>query len=270
MKSSCVPKPVFLLFLFSLAATPVAAGQVSVYYLPENQVEYEGLGYRTFDQGHDIKLKPHGSGMGLRWRHELAGKWTAQMQYWRNNPFFAREDGNARDALNRQTGQTRIAVQNFMADVGRPLHGSRVAAVAGLQGVHQTLDRRDIVFNGAPEPGSSRENLEAAGAYFGFRRADEGSKRFYGEWEFLIGHFFKTRNSQTTGGGSVRREGYSYTVRLEAGCRLERWKLGLGFVRHTLQVHVPGGATFPSGAARSFPINKTDFFSPFLSLTYVY
>src|SRR5687768_7785320 len=108
-------------WLLSLAVllSPVCggAGELAIYYLPENQVEYEGLGYRQFDEGWDIKLKPKGSGQGLRWRHELAGKWMAQLQYWRNAPFFAREDGNARDAANRQTGQTRISVQNFMADV---------------------------------------------------------------------------------------------------------------------------------------------------------
>jgi hypothetical protein len=166
MKSSCALKALLVLLLLPAAAR---AGELAVYYLPENQVEYEGLGHRAFDQGWDVKLKPRGAGGGLRWRHALAGKWTAQAQYWRNAAFFAREDGNARDALNRQTGQTRIAVQNFMADVGRPLLGSRVEAAAGLQGVHQTLNRRDIVFNGAPAPtwasagrprrrGSSTEN----------------------------------------------------------------------------------------------------------------
>ncbi|HRY28795.1 MAG TPA: hypothetical protein P5079_02020 [Elusimicrobiota bacterium] len=249
------------------------AGEISLMYLPQSQIEYEGTGYRRFDEGWELKVKPQSAAAGFLWRHPLSDRWDLQAQFWRNQSFFAREDGNAKSDLMRQTGQTELTVNNLILDVRRPLAGSSVRAVAGLQGVYENFHRKEILFNAVPEAGDSRENLSAAGAVLGFAGASPDStdrNRFYCGWEALFGHFFYTRTSHAIDGGSIHRDGYSYALRLETGYQMRKWRLGAGFVRQLIQVQVPGGRTFPGGAAASLPINKTDFFGLFLALSHVY
>ena len=50
----------------------------------------------------------------------------------------------------------------------------------------------------------------------------------------------------------------------------KNWKLAVGQIRQMVEITVPGGKTLPTGAAASLPINKIDFDSPFLSVTYAY
>jgi hypothetical protein len=259
-----------LLCFFAGAAPCRAGGEFSLLWLPNLHLQYEGLGYRTVQNGWDIKCKPSGAGLGLRWRAPVSRRLALQLQYWRNQPFYAREDGNAASDVLRQTGQTRIALQALTADLRHPLAGSPWEAVAGLQGVHQTLHRKDIVYNLAPEPAEARERLWGLGAHVGAaRRAPEGDGGYW-EGELLLGHLFFTGNRLSTEGGSLRRDGYTYSFRLEAGWRRGPWRFGLGLLDQIFQVMVPGGRTLPGGAAASFPVNKTDFTSPFAAVTYAY
>jgi hypothetical protein len=254
---------------FALLATASArAGELALYHFPSAQVEYEGTGHRQVQNGWELKVKPKNAASGLRWRHDLSDTWAFQAQYWRNQPAYDREDGNTRSRTQRQTGRTRLAVHNFLADLRRPLRGSPVEAVAGLQGVRESFERKDIVFNGSPEPARPRETLSAAGAYMGFHGARRGN--FYWDWEALFGHFFFTGNEQKASGGSIRRNGYSYALRLEAGLAGRSWRAGVGLVRQLLQIHVPGGKALASGAAASLPLNKTDISGLALSVTYAY
>jgi hypothetical protein len=263
------------LAVFALAAAispSLRAGDVSLYYLYNALAEYEGTGYRTFDQGWELKVKPKRDAAALRWRHALSDGLALQVFYLGNRAFFDREDGNAASALLRQTGQTRLQIHSLMADLRRPLEGSSAGVLAGVHGAREVFERKDIVFNQVPETGQARETLSALGAYAGFyggRRPGRG-RGFVWDWEASIGHFFLTRNAVRTDGGSIGRDGYSYTFRAEAGYQKGNWGLAVGYFRQLLQIMVPGGKTFPGGAAASLPINKTDVFSPFVSLTYAY
>jgi hypothetical protein len=153
-----------ILAVFLISAAPLAAGEISLIYLPQARMEYEGTGYRQTTNGWELKVKPKSSGAGLRWRHSLSGNLSTQVQYWRNEPFYAREDGNSLSVTHRQTGQTKLAVQWFMADLRRPLAQSPVEAVAGLQGIDESFRRKNIVFNQAAEAGSAHEKIGALGA----------------------------------------------------------------------------------------------------------
>jgi len=256
------------LSLLLVSVAPLRAGEIALYGLPKAQVEYEGTGHRQYASGWELKVKPETPAAGLRWRQPLTEKLSLQAQYWLNRPAFNREDGNSQSTSLRQTGQTRLAVQNFVVDLRRPLEGTPVEVVAGLQGACETFTRRDIVFNGAAETGRPVERLWGAGAVIGLHGGRAG--RLYYDWEALLGHLFFTGNSQEINGGSIHRDGYTYLLRLEGGVRLKDWRLGAGFVRQLLQIQAPGGKSLPSGATTSFPINKTDFFSPFIAVTYDY
>ena len=261
-------KSFFAISVCAALAAPLRAGELALYGMPNVQVEYEGTGYRQYPSGWELKVKPESPGLGLRWRQPLTEKLSLQAQYWLNRPVFEREDGNSQSTTLRQTGQTRLAVQNFVVDLRRPLEGTPVEVVAGLQGAYETLTRRDIVFNGAAEAGRPVERLWGAGAVIGFHGGR--AERFYYDWEALLGHLFFTGNSQDIEGGSIHSDGYTYVLRLEGGYRGRGWRVGAGFVRQLIQIQVPGGKALPSGAAASLPINKTDFFSPFFSVTYDY
>jgi hypothetical protein len=257
------------LIVLLFAAAPAAAGELALYYLPGAQVEYEGTGFRQVHSGWELKVKPKSAAAGLRWRHPLRDDLAVETQFWRNQAFFAREDGNSVSATLRQTGQTRLTLNHLMADLRHPLLGGSLEAVLGAQGVHETFERRDVVFHAAAQPGAVTEALDAAGAYIGFH-ASRAKGRWYADGELLLGHLFLTGNRQSTGGGSIRRDGYTYMFRAEAGYRRGRWRAGVGYVRQMLEVLVPGGKTFGTGAAASLPINKTDFFSPALTVAYEY
>lgn len=246
-----------------------AASEMALYYLPNARVEYEGTGFRQFDQGWELKVKPQSSGAGLRWRQQISDGWATQIQYWRNAPFYAMEDGNSLSQSFRQTGQTRLSLQNLMWDARTPLFESRVEAVAGGQWVHESFHRKSVIFNQAPEPAEAHETLDAWGGYMGFHWGRAFS-HFYYDGEAVMTHFFHTNNRLSVGGGSIRQRGYGYAIRLEGGWRSGPWRVGLGWVRQLYQIHAPGGQSFPSGAAASLPLNKTDFFSPFLTVTYAY
>jgi hypothetical protein len=259
--------------LFIFIGAPLCAAEVSLYYLPGAQVEYEGTGYRETSNGWELKVKPQSSGMGLRWRQGLTDKLALQVQGWANKPFFATEDGNAQSDTLRQTGQTKLAFQTLMADLRRPLSNSSVEVLAGLVGFHETFHRKDIVFNLAQEPGCAHEAISALGAYFGFHGGHgptTGQRGFYWDGEATMGHFFFTDNKLTVDGGSIHRNGYTYTLRLEGGWCQGSWRAGMGYLRQLYQVMVQGGQTMSTGAAASLPINKTDFFSPFVVVSYVY
>lgn len=261
-------RPSFLLLipLISVAAL-CRADETSFYFLHNLAVQYEGTGYRQTPSGWELKVKPQGQGQGLRWR-----RGALQAQYWRNNPYFSWEDGNAADAVMRQTGQTRMALNALVVDGRFPLMGSRVEAVAGALGLHAVMDRRDVVFNTVLDAGETRESISALGPVLGFHTG--GRKELRGRWalwadgEILAGQFLWTRNRQKADGGSISRDGFSYLFRAEAGLAAGRWRLGAGLVRHMHEVLVPGGKSRPNGGAASLPINKFDFASPFLSLSY--
>lgn len=249
-------------------ATSLRAGKLSVYYLPSARVEYEGTGFRQFDAGWELKAKPLKTGQGLRWRHDLSDSLAVQFSYWRNDPTFFSEDGNTRGGPLRQTGQTKLALNNFFIDLRKPLHDSSVEAVGGIQGACVSMRRKNIVFNLSPESGSPRERLSALGPYIGFHGGN--SRAFYWDWELTLGHFFWTQNTQKTAGGSIHRGGYSYNFRFEAGWQRGDWGIGAGYVKQMLEITVPGGKALPSGAAASLPINKFDFASPFVTVNYAY
>ncbi len=270
MKDFCrLKRAVSLCGALCFFAPTLRAGELALYYLPGAQVEYEGTGFRQVPSGWELKVKPRSAGAGLRWRHALGRDVDFQAQFWRNQAFFAREDGNSASGTLRQTGQTRLTLNHLMADLRHPLWNSPVRAVLGAQGLHETFERRDVLFHGAPQPGGATEALDAAGAYMGFEGSASRAS-WYGSWEVLLGHLFLTSNRQQTGGGSIRRDGYTYMFRLEAGWRKGPWRAGVGYVRQLFQVLVPGGKTFGTGAAASLPINKTDFFSPLLAVSYEY
>ena len=260
------------LALFFAAARTLRADDVSLFYLYSNAVEYEGSGYRQTREGWELKVKPHGAGLGLRWRHPWTEDWSMNWQYWQNFAYYSWEDGNSVSPTLRQTGQTKLGVHELMGDARHPLEGSSVQALAGLEGVYESYRRKDIVFNQVSDPSSVQEGLSALGAYIGFAREPkpDPARRFYWDGEISIGHLFFTRDVQSIEGGSIHRDGYTYHFRVEGGFRRENWRAGLGFVRHMIEITVPGGKALPTGAAASLPINKIDFGSPYLVLTFLF
>lgn len=257
------------ILLAALAAAPLHADEAAVYFLDNLAVQYEGTGYRETMSGWELKVKPQGAGQGLRWR-----RGAFQAQAWRNNPYFSWEDGNSAGTVMRQTGQTRLAVNVLAADLRLPLAASGVEAVAGVLGLHATFDRKDVVFNTVPDDAGAQESLSALGPVLGFhasrRKALKGRWALWADGEFLVGQFLWTRNRQKTDGGSIHRDGFSYMIRAEAGAAVGRWRLGAGLVRQMHEILVPGGKGLPNGAAASLPINKIDFQSPFVSVSYDY
>ncbi|HOW27849.1 MAG TPA: hypothetical protein PK876_05050 [Elusimicrobiota bacterium] len=257
-----------------LLAPAVRAGQMSVYYSPSAQVEYEGTGYRSTAQGWELKVKPLSAATGFVWDHDLTKGRSLNIQYWRNESYYHREDGNALSATLRQTGLTRLAFHNVLAGLRVPVKERRLAASLGLQGVRETFDRTGFVFNGNATGETACSSLGGIGACLGLHGGSKGVEpkkcAFYSDWDLMFGHLFLTTGRPRAEGGSIHRDGYTYTFRLEAGVSSPRWRCGLSYVRQLFQVQFPGGASLPSGAAASLPINKTDFFGPFLNLSYVY
>jgi hypothetical protein len=251
------------LLLLLLLPSLSHAGELSLYFLNNLAVQYEGTGFRERPAGWELKVKPQGVGQGLRWRQG-----RLQVQAWRNNPYYSWEDGNSAGAVERQTGQTRLSVQSLTADLRLPVSGRRWGMSAGLQAVTMRFDRKRTFFNGFPDP-DSQERVSAGGVVLGLHGGNPGP-RWWWDGEFLTGHFFWTQNALRSGGGSIRRDGFSYVMRIEGGWRSDRCRVGVGLLRQMFEVLVPGGKRLPAGSAASLPINKIDFESPFVSVSWIY
>jgi len=253
------------------------AGELSLQIVPQARVEYEGTGYREEQSGWELKVKPWTSAGGVRWRTDLSPQWGFQVQYWRNRPaYFAQFDNNA-GGTQDQTGQMRLAIQSLWLDLRHPLAGSTVEAVAGINGLYQTLRQKNMVYNQTPEPGSSVDKQSGLGAHLGVHGKGQGHAMSWGpalfwDGELLFGHYFLTHNTLPTDGGSIHQGGYSYNARLEGGLAWTRWRLSLGYTRQMYELFVPGGRRFAPGskATASLPINKDDFFGTFLALGWTY
>ncbi len=263
-----------------LAAPLLRAGELSLQIMPQARVEYEGTGFREIPEGWELKVKPWTAAGGLRWRTDPAPLWGFQMQYWKNRPAYFAEWGNSAGGSAAQTGQMELSVQSLWADVRRPLAGSGVEAVFGINGLFQSLRQKDVAFNGIAEPGTSRETQTGLGAHIGVHAKGRG-RPFAGgfspfwDGELLFGHYFATRNTLTADGGSIHRGGYAYNGRLEGGLAWTRWRLSLGYSRQMYEILVPGGRRFTpgtatQGATASLPINKVDFFGTFFALGWTY
>ncbi len=255
MKDFCrLKRAVSLCGALCFFAPALQAGELALYYLPGAQVEYEGTGFRQVPSGWELKVKPRSAGAGLRWRHALGRDVDFQTQFWRNQAFFAREDGNAASGTRRQTGQTRLTLNHLMADLRHPLWNSPVQAVLGAQGLHETFERRDVTFNGTPQPANATEALDAAGAYMGFEGSASRAS-WYGSWEVLLGHLFLTSNRQQTGGGSIRGTGTRTCSvwRLDGG----RAPGGPGWGTSASSSRCWCRAARPSGPARPLPCPST-------------
>lgn len=255
------------------------AGELSLQILPQARVEYEGTGYREVPNGWELKVKPWSSAGGVRWRTELSPTWGFQMQYWKNNPAYFAEFGNSAGAGQEQTGQMKLALQSLWVDLRRPLAGSPVEVVFGVNGLYSTLRQKDVVFRGTPEPGSSLETQTGLGGHVGFHGKGQGHARGRGpsmfwDGELLFGHYFLTRNTLTSDDGSIHQGGYTYHMRGEGGLAWSRWKVSLGYTRQLYEILVPGGRRFTPGASESatasLPINKIDMFGPFFALGWTY
>lgn len=270
MRSSFAVTGMFLGTIFLvLPWAVVRAGEVALYGLVNDRVQYEGVGYRQDISGWELKVKPASWGVGGRWRHPLPEFGAVQAQYWANAPKYDEENGNTQSKDLKQNGQTRLWVQHALADMRFPLYQSPLEVVAGVQMAWADFKRQQIVYHQMVEPEEPRETLWAAGGHVGFHGAHSG-KRFFVDGEILLGHFFWTHNTQSVDGGGIHREGYSYLFRAETGARWGAWKVSVGFFRELLEIHVPGGKRLSTGAAASLPLNKLDVSSPFLGLTYVY
>ncbi len=256
----------------AFAAASAIAGEFSLQGVPQARMEYEGTGFRQTPNGWELKVKPWTPAAGFRWRASVTPKLAWQAQYWVNRSAYFMEDGNTQAGPLRQTGQTRQSLEALWVDLRRPLGGSSVEAVAGVHGVHQSFRRKSIVFNTLPEAETALDTQTGAGLHLGFhaRRGPREGRPGYWEGEVLLGHLVWTRNNNPTEGGSIHRGGYTYAVRLEAGRVFGRARLGLGYTRQLYEILVPGGRALPTGAAASLPINKTDFFGPYLSLGWTY
>lgn len=262
--------------LFFLLWSPgtVRAGELSLQWMPQARVEYEGTGFRQVPNGWELKVKPWTPAGGLRWRSEISPRLSWQVQYWANRPAYFYEIGNSSTPALNQTGQTRQSLQSLWMDFRRPLTGSAVEAVGGVHGVLQSFRRKDIVFNGTAEPASTLDTQAGLGIHMGvhLRPAPrkDAPRRWDWEGEFLLGRLLWTGNNQSTEGGSIRRGGYTFSFRLESGVRLGRTRWALGYSRQMYEILVPGGRALSSGAAGALPINKTDVFGPYLSMGWVY
>ncbi|MBL0349235.1 MAG: hypothetical protein IPP68_02520 [Elusimicrobia bacterium] len=255
-------------------AAGARAGEWSVQYLPQVRTEYEGTGFRQVPNGWELKVKPWTPAGGLRWQQPLAPKLSLQAQYWVNRSAYFKEDGNTQLGPLRQTGLTRQSIQSLWVDVRRPLAGSAVEAVGGVHGVYQSFRRKDIVFNGAADPSSTLDTQSGLGAHlgvhFGRLLPPEERRGYFWDGELLLGRLLWTRNNRRTEGGGIHSGGYTYSFRLEAGRAVGPLRLSLGYARQMYEILVPGGRALPSGAAGSLPINKTDFFGPYLSVGWAY
>ncbi len=243
------------------------AGEMTLYFLPRAQLHWEGSGFRQFDEAWTVKVYQLGTGTGLRWREQMHKNLTLHVQYWRNNPRYADETGNVKSTNLNQTVRTKLDMHNLMVDVCHPLESSSIEVLAGIQGTCNRFQRQDIIFN-TVVVSEQQENLSGLGAYIGFHGGR--TRMFYYDWEATLGHLFLTHNIQTAEGGSIHREGFTYNFRVEAGIQRNKWRFGIGYICQLVQIMVPGGKTLPSGDAISLPINKFDFFSPTLSVSYVY
>ncbi len=259
----------FYILVSLLVAADLFAGEVSLFYSPNNRVQYEGVGYRQQDSGWELKTKPAGNGAGLRVRHALPGQWGMTLQYWTNLSFYEREDGNAQSHVLRQTGQTELTIQNLLWGVSHPIQGSLLEAVFGVQGTQAVFRRKDFVFNGVFSAVQTQEEIRGAGGWLGVHGAAKG-RAFFIDGEVLLGHYFLTSNKLSVEGGGVHQGGYSYLFILEAGVRFRQWRFSAGFCRQLMQIHVPGGKSLGNGATVSFPINKLDFSSPFIAITFLF
>lgn len=253
-------------FLCYPAAYCAKAGELALYYIPQAHLQYEGTGFREVSGGWEIKVKPVNGALGLRYRTPLTDLTSLQIQYWLDKTSFMKEFNTTEGE--QQEAQTRMTLNNLMIDLQYPLAHSAWKAVAGLQGVHHTFYRKDSIFRGVQEKGQVLEILKAAGVYIGLSRS--ALNRFYWDAEATIGHLFFTRNTQRTDRGSIHSNGYTYHFRIELGYQKNPLRIGLGFLRQMIQIQVPGGKALPNGAAASSPINKLDFFGPFLTAAYVY
>jgi hypothetical protein len=258
------------------ATGTVWAGDLSLYGLPQARVEYEGTGFRQVPNGWELKVKPHTPALGLRWRETFSPRLALQAQYWVNRTHANQEKGNTQAGPLTQTGQTRMFVNSLWLDLRVPLAGSRVEAVGGVNGLYESFRRKDIVFNLVPQEGTFLETHAALGVHVGFHAGsatpapEEPGGRFFWDGEILFGNFLWTRNTLRADGGSIRRGGYSYLARGELGWARGPWRWTAGYTRHLYETLVPGGRTASGGAAVSLPINKTDFYGPFLGVGYAY
>jgi len=261
-------KRALVLFLCGVAAA-AAADEWSLQLLPKGFVEYEGSGYREAPSGWELKVKPWNPVGGLRWRRDLCADWAVQAQAWANRATYAGEIGN-RSGI-QQYGRTSLAVQTLWVDARRPLRGSPVEVVFGVNGARQVFKRRNIDFGG-PEPDTARETLQSLGAHAGFHAGRKPAARgLFWDGELLLGHSFWTRNRLRVEGGTIDRRGYTYHFRWEGGYSTGRWRLSAGYARQLIEVLVPGGKALPTtGATVSLPINKTDLFGPFIALGWTY
>lgn len=270
----------FLVFVSLLFLSPLLkAGEFSLQLVPQARVEYEGTGYREVPSGWELKVKPWTPAGGVRWRTELSPTSGLQIQYWKNRPAYFAEFGNSAGDGKTQTGQMELSMQSLWVDLRRPLAGSPVEVVFGVNGLYQTLRQKDVAFWGTSEPGSSLEIQTGLGAHIGFHGKGLGRPMAWGpslfwDGELLFGHYFLTHNTLTTDGGSIHQGGYTYNMRLEGGLAWSRWRLSLGYTRQLYELLVPGGRRFTAGAdssaAASLPINKTDFSGTFMALGWTY
>ncbi|MBL8022944.1 MAG: hypothetical protein JNK54_01485 [Elusimicrobia bacterium] len=224
-------------------------------------------------------MKPWTPVGGIRWREELSPHLGFQTQYWANRSAYYAEFGNSAGTHLAQEGQARLSLQSLWVDFRRPLVGSSIEGVLGMNGAYQSLRQKNIVFQGNPEPGASREIHAALGAHLGFHGKGvshpwaRGPGLFW-DGEILLGHYLWTKNRLTSEDGSIRRGGYTYALRMEGGLAWERWRLSLGYTRQLYEILVPGGRRFTPGtsssATASLPINKTDLFGAFLALGWTY
>jgi hypothetical protein len=67
-----------------------------------------------------------------------------------------------------QQGQTKLALQSLWVDLRRPLAGSPVEVVFGVNGLYQTIRQKDVVFWGVPEPVRPIEIQTGLGGHMGF------------------------------------------------------------------------------------------------------
>ncbi|MBK8575152.1 MAG: hypothetical protein IPN90_05565 [Elusimicrobia bacterium] len=269
-----------LLFLSAFIFLPfLRAGELTFMVLPQARVEYEGTGYREVPSGWELKVKPWTPAGGIRWRTDFSSTLGFQVQYWMNRPAYAIEFGNSAGESSAQEGQMRLALQSLWVDLRRPLAGSPVEAVFGVNGLYQTIDQKDMVYHGKPEAGSSSETQTGLGAHIGIhakggRRPRGQGPALFWDGELLIGHYFVTHNTLTSEDGSIHQGGYTYNGRLEGGLAWPRWRLSLGYTRQMYEIFVPGGRRFTPGASESatasLPINKTDIFGTFLALGWTY
>jgi hypothetical protein len=257
------------LLLALLLPAAARADELSVYYLSNLAVQYEGTGFRESPGGWELKVKPKAGGQGLRWRHG-----RGQVQYWRNDPYYSSEAGNSASLTLHQYGETLYGYQTLVADLRLPLAGSALEAVGGAQGTRVVFKRKAVVFKDVPTDETPTEVLEALGPVVGLHaEAEKPLRGAWGLWadgEILTGHFFWTRNRQKSFGGSLHRDGYSYIFRAEAGVRCGGLRLGLGLARQAAEIVVPGGRALPNGGAASLPINQNDFDGSFISVSWVW